>query len=162
MFAILLGLARISYARFGKNIRRTLLLGMIGSTICYMVAGLSLAVVPAFLACIVTGFCVAMLWPGTLILMEENIPNPGVAAYALMAAGGDLGASISPQLLGVVIDQVSVNPTAIQLSQTLGISPEQLGLKTGMLITALFPLCGTILLIFIIRYFRRTSTAQAT
>lgn len=162
MFAILLGFARISYARFGKNIRRTLLLGMIGSTICYMVAGLSLAVVPAFLACIVTGFCVAMLWPGTLILMEENIPNPGVAAYALMAAGGDLGASISPQLLGVVIDQVSVNPAAIQLSQTLGISPEQLGLKTGMLITALFPLCGTILLIFIIRYFRRASTAQAT
>ena len=43
-----------------------------------------------------------MLWPGTLILMEEKIPAVGIAGYALMAAGGDFGASIAPQTLGIV------------------------------------------------------------
>ncbi len=165
VFAILLGIARISYARFGKNIRRVLLLGMIGATVCYFVAGLSLTVIPAFIACILTGFCTAMLWPGTLILMEENIPNPGVAAYALMAAGGDLGASVAPQLMGVVIDHVSSSQIATELGRTLNVTPEQIGLKAGMLVTAIFPLIGVVLLVFIIRYFKRNpliSTTQST
>jgi fucose permease len=161
MFAILLGLARISYARFGKNIRRILLLGMIGATVCYLVAGLSPSVVPAFIACILMGCFTAMLWPGMLILMEENIPNPGVAAFALMAAGGDLGASIAPQLMGVVIDRVSISQTATTLSQSLGITPEQIGLKAGMLVSALFPLIGIVLLVIAFRYFKRTHSAQS-
>ena len=89
--------------------------------------------------------------------MEENIPNPGVAAFALMAAGGDLGASVAPQLMGVVIDRVSVSHAASTLSQSLGITPEQIGLKAGMLVSALFPLIGIILLIFAIRFFKRNS-----
>ncbi len=161
MFAILLGIARITYARFGKNIQRVLMLGMAGATVCYLAVGLSAAVIPAFIACILTGFCTAMLWPGTLILMEEKIPNPGVAAYALMAAGGDMGASVAPQLMGIVVDRVSVSQIGQDLSQTLGISPEQIGLKAGMLTSAVFPLIGCVLLIFIIRYFKRISAAPA-
>ncbi len=161
MFAVLLGIARITYARFGRNIRRVLLLGMIGSAVCYLLIGLSSAVIPAFIACILTGFCTAMLWPGTLIMMEENIPNPGVAAYALMAAGGDLGASVAPQLMGIVIDRVSASQTAAELSLTLGITPEQIGLRAGMLVTALFPLLGTALLVYIIHYFKKVSTASS-
>ena len=155
MFAILLGIARIAYAKFGKNIQRVLMLGMAGAAVCYLVVGLSTAVIPAFIACILTGFCTAMLWPGTLILMEEQIPNPGVAAYALMAAGGDLGASIAPQLMGIVVDRVAAGHIGHELSQLLGTSPEQIGLKAGMLTCAVFPLIGCILLIFIIRYFKR-------
>ena len=161
MFAILLGIARISYAQFGKNIQRVLMLGMSGATVCYLVVGLSTAVIPAFLACILTGFCTAMLWPGTLILMEEKIPNPGVAAYALMAAGGDLGASVAPQLMGIVVDHVSVSQIGQNLSRTLGVSPEQIGLKAGMLTCAVFPLIGCVLLIFIIRYFKQDPIRSA-
>ena len=86
MFAILLGIVRISYARFGKNILRVLLVGMIGSSICYLVVGLSSNVIVAFVACILIGLFSSMLWPGTLIMMEENVPGVGVAAFALMAA----------------------------------------------------------------------------
>lgn len=161
MFAILLGLARISYAKFGKNIIRVLLLGMIGSTVCYLVIGLSPAVLPAFIACLLTGVCTAMLWPGTLIMMEEKIPHPSVAAYALMAAGGDLGASIAPQLLGIVTDRVSASPLAADLGATLSLSPEQIGLKAGMLVMALFPLLGTLLLLVIIRYFKKAPPTAA-
>lgn len=159
VFAVLLGMARLSYARFGKNILRVLLLGMIGSTLCYLVAGISPGVIPAFIACILTGFCTAMLWPGTLIMMEEKIPGAGVAAFALMAAGGDLGASVAPQLMGVVIDRVAASQLAADLSITLGMTTEQIGMKTGMLVCALFPLLGTLLLLFIIRFFKKEAPA---
>lgn len=159
-FAILLGLARISYAKYGKNILRVLFVGMIGAAACYLVAGLSTGVIPAFIACILTGCFTAMLWPGTLILMEENIPHAGVAAFALMAAGGDLGASVAPQLLGIVVDQVAVSDLAARLSPSLGLTPEQIGMKAGMLVCAVFPIIGTVLLLFIKRYFRKDPTKQ--
>lgn len=155
MFAILLGMARIGYAKFGKNIIRVLLCGMIGATCCYIVAGLSTNAVFVFIACVLTGLFTAMLWPGTLIMMEENIPGVGVAAYALMAASGDLGASVAPQLLGIVVDKVKESSFAFELSSTLNLAAEQIGLKAGMLVTAIYPLIGTVLIIFAIRYFKK-------
>ena len=162
MFAILLGIARISYAKFGKNITRTLLISMIGAAICYLVVGLSQNVAVTFIACIMTGFCTSMLWPGTLIMMEEKIPNAGVAAFALMASGGDLGASLSPQLLGVVVDKISVTDFATNIGNALNISAEQVGLKCGMLITALFPIIGIAVVLIIMRYFKKEDAVSYT
>lgn len=158
MFAILLGIARISYARFGKNIFRVLLCGMLGASVCYLAAGLSSSVAVAFAACILTGLFTSMLWPGTLIMMEENIPGAGVAAYALMAAGGDLGASVAPQLMGVIVDKVSVSPLAANLAATAGLSPEQTGMKVAMICSAAFPILGSLVMIYIIRYFKKSKT----
>lgn len=155
MFAILLGIARISYAKFGKNIMRVLLFGMIGAAACYLVIGLSPNVILAFFACILTGLFTSMLWPGTLIMMEENLPGLGVAAYALMAASGDLGASVAPQLLGIVVDNVAASDFAVDMGIKLGLSAEQIGLKAGMLVTAIFPILGTAVLIFAIKYFKK-------
>ena len=157
MFAILLGIARISYGKFGKNICRTLLVSMIFSAVCYLTVALSQNVIIAFIACIMTGFCTSMLWPGTLIMMEEKIPNAGVAAFALMASGGDLGASISPQLLGIVVDNVSKTDFAATLGNTLNISAEQVALKVGMLTTAIFPIIGIAVVIAAMRFFKKGS-----
>lgn len=154
-FAILLGLGRTLYAKKGKNISAVLLGGMIGATVCYLVAGISTNVVFSLLACVLTGFCTSMLWPGTLILMEEKIPNPGVTAYALMAAGGDFGGSVAPQMLGAVVDFVSESQFAQSLSQTVSLSAEQIGMKAGMLAAAIFPLLGIALLVFIRKYFAK-------
>ena len=96
-----------------------------------------------------------MLWPGALIMMEENVPDVGVAAYALMAAGGDFGSSLAPQLMGVVVDSVSASAFATNLAFSMNITPEQIGMKAGMLVTAIFPIIGTILLLFVIRYFKK-------
>ena len=157
MFAILLGIARISYAKFGKNITRTLLISMIGATVCYITVGLSSSVGVAFVACILTGFCTSMLWPGTLIMMEEKIPNAGVAAFALMASGGDLGASFAPQLLGVVVDKVSASNFAVSVGNSLNITAEQVGLRVGMLMTAIFPIIGIAVVLVIMRYFKKNT-----
>lgn len=139
LFAVLLGVTRICHAKFGKNISKTLSIGMIGAAVCYLVAGLSPYTIPAFIACILTGAFTAMLWPGTLILMEEKISGVGVAAYAIMAAGGDLGASVAPQLLGVIADQAN--------------------LKTGMLVCSIFPICGIAVIVMIRRFFKCKNNA---
>ncbi|MBR0535288.1 MAG: MFS transporter [Clostridia bacterium] len=155
VFAVLLGLGRVLYAKYGKNISNVLLAGMAGAVVCYLIAGLSDNVVLSFMACIVTGMCTSMLWPGTLILMEEKIPSPGVAAYALMAAGGDFGASVAPQLIGIVVDKVSESTFAVELCSQTGVSIEQISMKSGMLVASIFPVIGVLLLLFVRKYFNK-------
>ncbi len=160
VFAVLLGLGRILHAKYGKNILNLLLISMAGAAVCYLVAGLSTNVVLSFLACILTGLCTSMLWPGSLILMEEKISGVGVAAYALMAAGGDFGASVAPQLLGAIVDRVNVSDWAAALSNELVVSTEQISMKFGMLIAAIFPILGTLILLFIKKYFKATKNEE--
>ena len=150
MFAILLGIARISYAKFGKNIFRVLFVGMVGAAVCYLIAGLSDVLCLSFAACIFTGLFTAMLWPGTLIMMEDNVPGAGVAAFALMAASGDLGASVAPQLLGIVTDTVAAANGGA----------EQLGMKAGMLVCAAFPILGILAVTIAIIYFRKNKIGK--
>ena len=140
LFAVMLGLGRTLYANYGKNIGKILTLGAVGATICYLTAALSNAPVIGLLACAFTGFCTSMLWPGNLVVASGRFPQGGVFIYALMASGGDLGASIGPQLIGMITDAVIANPAASALAASLSLAPEQLGMKLGMLVGMLFPL----------------------
>ena len=151
LFAVMLGLGRSLYAKCGKNIRAVLFVGAIGAVICYLTAALVNIPVIGLLACAFTGFCVSMLWPGSLVVASERFPNGGVFIFAMMAAGGDLGASVAPQLIGIITDAVSMNPNAIAYAQTIGLMPEQLGMKLGMLIGGLFPLVAIPLYLHIIK-----------
>ena len=56
----------------------------------------------------------------------------------MMAAGGDLGAAVGPQMVGVLTDTLMASPVAAGLS----VSPEQFGMKCSMLAGAVFPLIG--------------------
>lgn len=151
LFAVCIGLTRSAYAKYGKNISLVLLVSMAGAFVCYLLAGFSANSLVAMIACVATGIFTAMLWPGSLILMEEKIPNPGVAAYALMAAGGDFGASIAPQMLGAIVDAVSASSWAPGFAAQFAITPEQLGMKVGMLTASAFPMIGIFILIYIIK-----------
>jgi MFS family permease len=95
------------------------------------------------ISCAFTGLSVSMLWPGNLIIASERFPVGGVFIYALMAAGGDFGASVGPQLVGVITDLASENSLVISLAKTWNTSPDQLGMKLAMLVGMLFPLIGT-------------------
>ncbi len=153
VFAVLLGVGRMLYTKFGKNIWRVLMVSMVGSVACYLIAGLSTNVVLSFLACIFTGLSTSMLWPGSLILMEDKVKGAGVAAYALMAAGGDFGASVAPQLTGAIVDKVRLSEWATALSISGNVPTEQISMKFAMLITAIFPIIGVVILLFIKKYF---------
>lgn len=157
MFAVLLAVTRTVYAKYGKNIFKTLLFSMAGAVLCYFAIAFSNNAVVSLVACVAVGICTSMLWPGTLILMEEKIPAVGVAAYALMASGGDLGASVAPQTLGIIVDKIALTEWAKTLGAGLSMTPEQVGFKVGMLLAAVFPILGVILLFYMKRFFKKSA-----
>lgn len=144
-FSVTLGLGRTLYAKFGKNIRKVLFFCAIGAASCYLTAALVPVPVVGLIACALTGLCTSMMWPGSLVIASEKFPESGVFIYAMMAAGGDLGAAIGPQLVGAVADGVAANSAFTSLAQTLSISIEQLGLRFGVLCGALFPLVAILI-----------------
>lgn len=140
LFAVMLGLGRTLYAKFGKHLERILLLSSIGATVCYLCTAITDFPLLGLLACAFTGFCTAMLWPGNLVVAAERFPSGGVFLYAFTAAAGDLGASVGPQLVGIITDVTVASTNTLLLAQRLNLTAEQLGMKLGMLTGMLFPL----------------------
>ena len=104
LFAVSMGLCRLIYGKWGEKIP---LRGfMIGSGLlclgCYLASSLSPAPVLGLLGCIVCGFSVGILWPGTISISSKRIPLGGTAMFALLAMAGDLGGAIGPALVGWV------------------------------------------------------------
>ncbi len=145
MFAVMLGLGRTLYGAFGKRIYRVLIIGAAGAALCYLAAALTPWAILGLIACGLTGLCTAMLWPGSLIAVTDNIPSANVAVFALMAAGGDLGASVGPQVTGLIADAVIASPAASEFALSLGLTAEQLGMKAGILVCAVFPVLAAVL-----------------
>ena len=104
LFAVSMGLCRLIYGKWGEKI--PLRSFMIGSGLlclgCYLASSLSPAPVLGLLGCIVCGFSVGILWPGTISISSKRIPLGGTAMFALLAMAGDLGGAIGPALVGWV------------------------------------------------------------
>jgi MFS family permease len=158
-FAVMLGLGRSLYAKIGRNIEKVLVLGAVGATLCYLVAAVSPLAWVGLVACALTGFCVSMLWPGNLIVASDKFPQAGVFIYAIMAAGGDLGASVGPQLVGIIADAAIASPFAVSLAESLSVTAEQFGMKLGMLCGMLFPLVGIFVYLRLLKQ-KRKATRQ--
>ncbi len=140
LFSVMLGLGRSLYGKIGKNIGRVLCFGAVGAVFCYLIAAVTPIPAIGLFACALTGFCTSMLWPGSLVVASERFPAGGVFIYAMMAAAGDFGASVGPQLVGIITDAVAASPALSTVAQNLTLAPEQLGMKIGMLVGMLFPL----------------------
>lgn len=160
LFALALGLGRTLYSKFGKNIERVLFVGAVGAVVCYFVAAVSTVQAIGLIACAFTGFCVSMLWPGSLIVASNRYENSGVVIFALMAAGGDFGASVGPQLVGLVTDAVIASDKAIAYAESISLSPEQFGMKIGMLVGMIFPLLASFVYLVLHRIFRKNGKIQ--
>ena len=155
LFGLALGLGRTLYAKIGKNIGKVLFFGAIGASACYLIAALCNIAVIGLIACALTGFCVSMLWPGSLIVASDKFPNGGVFIFAMMAAGGDLGASVGPQLVGLITDGVMASQTGANVAEMLGIGIEQLGMKAGMLVGTIFPILAIVIYAIIWKSYRK-------
>lgn len=88
MFSVMLGLGRTLYAKIGKKIERVLTLGAIGAVFCYVITATTNIAPLGIVSFFMTGFCVSMLWPGSLVVAAERYGSSGVFIYAIMAAGG--------------------------------------------------------------------------
>ena len=159
LFSVTLGVGRTLYAKIGKNIENVLLCCAIGAAACYLIAVLSPWAAVGLIACALTGLCTSMLWPGSLIVSSERVADGGVFMYAMMAAGGDMGASIGPQLVGVVTDAVSAAPSALTFAESLGLTVEQLAMKAGMAVGTLFPLAAIFVFLYILKTKPKKETA---
>ncbi len=132
MFGAMLGIGRTLYARKGKKLENILLLGAIGSAICYFVATVTPIPIFGLIACAMTGLCVSLMWPGSLSVAAARFPSGGVVVYAMMAASGDLGAAVAPQLVGIITDAALGNSFVLSLAEKLAMSPEQMSIKLGL------------------------------
>lgn len=160
VFGLAMGAGRMAYAKFGKRIYPILTGGFACSVVCYVVAAVSGNAVVGLLACGLTGLSTAMLWPGSLIMMEDIVPSVGVACYAIMAAGGDLGASLGPQLVGVIADAAVGIPALSGLAKRLGMSADMLGMRIGLLVAAVLATAGAVLVLCIRRRFAKNKKAE--
>ena len=104
MFAITMGISRLIFGKYGEKM--DLMKFMTGSgilcVICYLLTTLSSNPVIGLTGCIVCGFSVGIMWPGTISITSKKMPAGGTAMFALLAMAGDLGGSIGPGIVGYV------------------------------------------------------------
>ena len=103
-FAVMMGLARVIYARISDRVDMTRYM-ILSSTLC--VAGYLLTVFSPYpllslAGCGVIGFSVGVMWPGSYSIAAVTARGGGTAMFALLALGGDIGCLGGPTLVGVI------------------------------------------------------------
>lgn len=69
LFAIMMGLARLYYGKFGERIdlRKFMFASLLLCLVAYLLIGLSSVPILGFIGCGLSGFAVGILWPGILV-----------------------------------------------------------------------------------------------
>ena len=143
-FAGMVGLGRTLYSKFGKGIINVLIYGSILATFFYFVCAITGIAIIGLISCALTGLAVSMLWPGTLLFASSNNMSSGVVLFALMAAGGDLGAALGPQIVGSIIDVSIISKFVLDLSVSLSVSVEAISMRIGLLVATIFPVLSAV------------------
>lgn len=104
VFSVLMGTARVFYAKMSEKINLTAFLaGCSGLCIAsYLLASLSGNAVLALIGCGLCGLSVGIMWPSVYSVASATIPKGGAAMFALLALAGDLGCSGGPTTVGFV------------------------------------------------------------
>ncbi len=103
-FAVLMGISRVLYGKFGEKVDLTVFMVISGVLClgCYLLAGLAAAPVLGLIGCTVCGFSVGIMRPGSISISSSVLPSGGTAMFALLALAGDLGGSAGPAVVGMV------------------------------------------------------------
>lgn len=111
MFALLMGTARLLYAKIGSrwDLGRTMLASTLLCVASYLLTSLSPLPALSLVGCGLCGFSVGVLWPGTFSRASAALRRGGTAMFALLALAGDLGCSAGPTLVGMVSDAAGGN-----------------------------------------------------
>ena len=107
MFAVTMGISRVLFGKAGDkmNLNKFMIGSGILCFICYLLASFSNNPLVGLAGCIVCGFSVGIMWPGTISISSKAFPTGGTAMFALLAMAGDLGGSIGPAIVGAVADR---------------------------------------------------------
>ena len=117
-FAVLMGLSRIWYGRNGEKVDLTVFMVLSG-LLCvasYLLASLAHLPVLGLIGCVLCGFSVGIMWPGSISISSRKLPRGGTALFALLALAGDLGGAAGPAIVGNVSHAMGENIQAGLLS----------------------------------------------
>lgn len=120
MFAVAMGISRVIFGKYGERIDLMKFMASSGilCVICYILTALSSNPILGLIGCIVCGFSVGIMWPGTISISSKEFPMGGTAMFALLAMAGDLGGSIGPGIVGRVTQSAGNN---IQVGMGVGL-----------------------------------------
>ncbi len=138
-FAIMMGLSRTFYGKWGEKINLEKM--MLGSGILcffsYLIISLSPLPLLSLIGCGICGLSVGILWPGTFSMSSAKIKRGGTAMFAFLALAGDVGCSVGPTVVGTVSSLFNDN------------------LKLGIIAATIFPILpiiGILIGIFISKH----------
>ncbi|MDE5604213.1 MAG: MFS transporter [Eubacterium sp.] len=141
LFAVFMGISRVIYGKMSKKLDliRTMTACGLLCVICYLTASLASLPILGLAGCAFCGIAVGIMWPGSISISSQKCPKGGTAMFAFLALAGDLGATVSPTIVGNVSNMFGGN------------------LKIGLLVATVFPLVLIFSLIILNRKFNRLS-----
>lgn len=124
LFAMFMGISRVIYGKFSEKLDlvKVMLVCGIMCVGCYLLASLSTLPILALAGCAFCGLAVGIMWPGSISISSQTCPRGGTAMFAFLALAGDLGAMVSPTMVGGISEMAGGN------------------LKTGLLAGTIFPI----------------------
>ena len=141
LFAVFMGISRILYGKMSEklDLTKTMLACGVLCVICYLTASLSSMPIIGLAGCALCGVSVGIMWPGTISISSQKCPRGGTAMFAFLALAGDLGATVSPAMVGSISNMFGGN------------------LKTGLFVATAFPLILILGLVVLNQKFNRLS-----
>jgi len=123
LFAVFMGISRVLYGKFSDRLDLCKMMLICGVTCvgCYLIAALSSLPIVGLAGCAFCGLAVGIMWPGSISISSLNCPEGGTAMFAFLALAGDLGATLSPTVVGKISERAKGN------------------LKAGLFAAAIFP-----------------------
>ena len=124
LFAVTMGISRVIFGKFGHRMDLTKFMLTSGALClaCYLLSSLAGNPLLGLMGCILCGFSVGIMWPGTISICAKQFPAGGTAMFALLAMAGDLGGALGPGMVGSITQRAGDN------------------LRAGMLAGCAFPL----------------------
>ena len=130
LFAMFMGISRMLYGKFSERLDLTKV--MLGCGVicacCYLLASLSKLPILGLAGCALCGLAVGIMWPGSISVSSQSCPRGGTAMFAFLALAGDLGAMVSPAMVGSISEMAGGN------------------LKSGLLVATMFPVIMVVVL----------------
>lgn len=123
MFAMFMGISRMLYGKFSEklNLTKVMLVCGIMCAVCYLLASMSTLPILGLAGCALCGLAVGIMWPGSISISSQECPRGGTAMFAFLALAGDLGATVSPTMVGSLSEMTGGN------------------LKMGLFVATVFP-----------------------
>lgn len=124
LFAVTMGISRVIFGKFGHRMDLTKFMLTSGALClaCYLLSSLAGNPLLGLMGCILCGFSVGIMWPGTISICAKQFPAGGTAMFALLAMAGDFGGALGPGMVGSITQRAGDN------------------LRAGMLAGCAFPL----------------------